>query len=239
MPEGSGMTNAPDITEVTNIHNQMRRDTRRFVEAVRIATPDERAARLGPLVRWARGFGHELHLHHPLEDNLFFPALAERVPGVVGVLDGLEADHETVARLLEEWGPAAEGLTDTTVPFAEARSRMLEMAITLRDLLSRHLDVEDDEVWPLFSIHYTAEEYEALHARAVKYLPKTGLGFSVPWNVFAQDEAIRARMIDTAPLALRVLFRLTKGRYLRLVAAAFADVPDIPFVPKPVVYTGS
>ncbi len=148
------------------------------------------------------------------------------------MLDSLEADHATVATILEEWGPAARRLADPTVPFAPARSRMLELATALCDLLSRHLDIEDSEIFPLFSAHFTLAEYKAMDAEALKVLPKKGLGFSIPWNAYAQDEASRAELIASAPLPLRLVFRLTKGRFQRLVAAAF------PFGEKPAVTAG-
>jgi hypothetical protein len=232
VPDDGFMKNEPDTTMVRNVHNQMRRDTRRFAEAVLTATPADRAGRLKPLARWAVGFGHELHVHHTIEDAVVFRHLAARVPSVRSVLDSLEADHETVAAILEEWGPAAHRLADPSAPFGPAQSRMLELATSLRDLLSRHLDIEDNEVFPLFPVHFTLAEYEAMDAEALKALPKKGLGFSIPWNVYAQDEAARAELIAGAPLPLRLIFRLTKGRFERLVAAAF------PFGQKPVVTTG-
>jgi|GEM_PF-1311555 len=212
-----------DLTHYQAVHDRMRFDTARFATAVETASPADRAGRLRPLARWAKGFAHELHLHHSVEDDILFPDLVARIPRVAVVLDGLEADHVVVADLLERWAPAAERLVDGRVPFGPAQAEMLGLAVTLRDLLARHLDVEDDEILPLFARHYTAADFEALTQRALEQLPKRGLSFSLPWNIAAMPADAAAEALATAPLPLRVLHRVTRPRFDRLVAAAFPE----------------
>ena len=137
------------------IHRKMRIDTRRYVMAVETATEADRSGRLVPLAKWAAGFGRELHLHHTVEDDHFFPALVERSPEAGEILAGLEHDHEVVAGILKQWGPAARDLADPTVDFETARAEVLALAVQLRDLLAEHLDIEDAQIVPRFD--------EALH----------------------------------------------------------------------------
>src|SRR5262245_4157708 len=127
------MEPTPDLTNYFAIHNGMRADTRRFVAAVAAARPDERSGRLRPLARWAKGFGHELHVHHTIEDDVIFPDLASRVATVRPILASLEDDHVTVARILDRWGPAAAELADPQFPFAESKDEVLGLAVELRD----------------------------------------------------------------------------------------------------------
>lgn len=208
------------------IHRKMRIDTSRYVIAVETATEGDRAGRLVPLAKWAAGFGRELHLHHTVEDDHFFPALAERHPAVGDVLAGLEDDHEVVAGILTEWGPAARDLADPTHDFSSARATVLAMAIDLRDLLARHLDIEDAEIVPRFEEAFTVEELQAIDDKVKRSLPKKGLSFALPWNVEALDPASRAELVATAPLVLRLLHRIHAPRFARLVAAAFDGVPE-------------
>ena len=208
------------------IHRKMRIDTRRYVIAVETATEADRAGRLIPLARWAAGFGRELHLHHTVEDDHFFPALVERSPEAAAILAGLEHDHEVVAGILKQWGPAARDLADPAVDFETARADVLELAVTLRDLLAVHLDIEDAEIVPRLDEVFTEAELEAIDARVKRSLPKRGLSFAVPWNVEALDPATRDELIRTAPFILRLLHRIHAPRFARLVDAAFAGIPE-------------
>ena len=137
------------------IHRKMRIDTRRYVIAVETATEADRSGRLVPLAKWAAGFGRELHLHHTVEDDHFFPALVERSPEAGEVLAGLEHDHEVVAGILKQWGPAARDLADPTVDFETAQAEVLALAVQLRDLLAEHLDIEDAQIVPRFDEAFT------------------------------------------------------------------------------------
>ncbi|MET0911488.1 MAG: hemerythrin domain-containing protein [Ilumatobacteraceae bacterium] len=208
------------------IHRKMRIDTRRYVLAVETATEADRSGRLVPLAKWAAGFGRELHLHHTVEDDHFFPALVERCPEAGDILAGLEHDHEVVARILKQWGPAARDLADPTVDFEMARAEVLALAVQLRDLLAEHLDIEDAQIVPRLDEAFTEAELEAIDARVKKSLPKKGLSFAVPWNVEALDPATRDELVRTAPFILRLLYRIHAPRFARLVDEAFAGIPE-------------
>ena len=212
----------PDLTFYYAIHRGQRRDAARYVEALESLEVGDYARRRA-LSKWAVGFGHELVAHHTIEDTVVFPDLARRVPATQAVLDRLEADHVRVHHLLEELNTTARALVG--LGFGEARVRALAVAIELRDLLQVHLDVEDDDILSVFAQQYSAEEYEALDEKCVKALPKKGIAFSVPWNISNFDEATRAELLPKAPRPLRVIYRLTKSRYERLVTAAFGEAP--------------
>ena len=214
-----------DDRQLRSIHEQMRVDTRRAAAAVETATPDDRQGRLPAFARWAAGFGHELHVHHWVEDDHVFPALIARRPRMAHVIDGLSTDHEVVADILERWAPAAARLADPSAPFADAREEMLELATGLRDLLQRHLAIEDDLVVPEMSDAFTEAEMQAIIEPVMRSLPKRSLPFTVPWNIEALAPELRAEALAKAPAPLRVVYRLTVRRHRRLVAAAFAGVP--------------
>ena len=95
--------------------------------------------------------------------------------------------------------------------------------IPFLDRLLVHLDVEDNDVLPLYWRHYTAEEYDAVFQKAVKKGKKTGLAFVVPWNVDCLEGAARDAFVAAAPPALRLVHRLVRPRYERLLTAAFGS----------------
>ncbi|MCU1361672.1 MAG: hemerythrin [Ilumatobacteraceae bacterium] len=218
------MDNAPDISHFFAIHRKMRIDTRMYVRAIETATEADRHGRLRPLARWARGFQHELAEHHFVEDEYFFPDMRRRVPAVATVLDGLEADHQVVDGLLLRWPVVAAQLVDAAVPFERAQREALDVARCLRDLLERHLAVEDNDVLPLYWQHYSIDEYATVSEMAIKNGKKKGLTFFVPWNVACTEGAARKQLLDAAPIALKLVWYMTRGRFARLERDAFGGI---------------
>ncbi len=217
------MDATPDLSNYYAIHRQQRKDLRRLATAVETATEADRDGRLRPLAKWAQGFGHELKTHHTVEDEIFFPAVLERVPSAKGLLEVLDADHHQLDPMIDRLGPGITELADARVPFEPLHAEMTVLTVELRDLLDRHLGVEDEDLLPLFYRNFSAAEYDDLHVRAQKSLPKTGIAFAVPWYVEALDEAGKQQALATAPLPLRLVYRATRRSHQRLVAAAFGD----------------
>ena len=74
---------------------------------------------------------------------------------------------------------------------------------------------------PLYWRHYSAEEYDVVFQQAVKNGKKSGLGFVDPWNVDCLQGDERAEFVAAAPLALRLVHRMARPRYDRLITSAF------------------
>jgi hypothetical protein len=230
------MQNTPDLTHFFAIHRKMRIDTRRFARAVETATVDDRRGRLGPLSRWAKGFAFELDEHHFVEDTYFFPELSERIPSARATLDELDADHRVVDDISSRWTEVAARLADASTPFESAKAEALEMAVGVRDLLQRHLDIEDRDILPLYWRNYTADEFDRVYQRAVKGGKKKGISFVVPWNVLCLEPADQTTLIELAPAPLKIVWWLTRRRFRQLEAAAFdgidVDLDDLAPIPS-------
>lgn len=141
--------------------------------------------------------------------------------------ESLGDDHALVSGILVAWKDAARQLADPTHAFETARREMLTLATQLRDLLLGHLDLEDEVILPLFFDHYTDESWTALNKQAITVLPKTGLSFSIPWNVEALRPEDRPALLREAPVVLRIIYRLYGSRFRRLTATAFAGVRSL------------
>jgi len=211
----------PDISFFFAVHRHMRSDLDRYLDSVSRAVESERSTRLRSLHRWVTGFICELEEHHFSEDTFFFPDMRRKVPSSTTIIDALEAEHHRLDEMLQAWPQVSAKLADPAVPFARAKSEAVELANQLRELLAAHLDIEDHDVLPLYWRHYTASEYDDLQALAVKKSKKKGLWFVAPWNVDNLEGAERAAFIAAAPLPLRLVHRLVRPRYDRVVAAAF------------------
>ncbi|MEO8696614.1 MAG: hemerythrin domain-containing protein [Acidimicrobiales bacterium] len=219
-------TTTPNLSFFFAIHRKMRSDTARYVRAVATATESDRQGRLSPLARWSKGFVHELEEHHFVEDTYFFPDLRNRVPVAGPILDRIVADHRALDELLGRWPAISARLTSAATPFMEAKQEAHAHAVAMHELLLDHLDVEDNDILPLFWRHYSAAEYDTVYERAVKNGKKRGLGFVIPWNVDCVDGDERAALMAVAPLPLKLLWYGTRRRYARLVADAFGAVVE-------------
>lgn len=96
-------------------------------------------------LRWATevdGLLAELEQHQVLHEEVLFPALTERCDAVDDRLAVLATEHRSLKAA----------------------------AIELQSLLARHLDVEENDVLPLFYRHFEADEVAVL-AEAVESPP--------------------------------------------------------------------
>lgn len=211
----------PDLSFYFATHRHLRADLVRYTETVAALTPDDRATRLPALARWVKGFTCELEEHHFAEDEVFFPEMRRRVPAVADVLDGLDDDHKRMDDLLAGWPARMAALTDRDQPFEPAKAAALAMGQELTDLMHTHLDVEDNDILPVYWRHYTAAEYDALQQTAIKKGKKKGFAFIAPWCVDSVEGAEREAFLAQVPWVMRAFHRMVRPRYDRLIATAY------------------
>jgi hemerythrin-like domain-containing protein len=214
------MSDAPDLTFWLLLHQAMRESGDQLAAA--LSSLDEGdPTRARALHRWFRGFDGELHHHHMVEDDIFFPALAARVPSYEPTSGAeVEADHARLDELLAELRSALAtmaGEGEWGLAVGRARAASSELAA----LLHRHLDLEDEDVLPVIARHFTVEELDVLHAQAATSLPLTQARFTVAWLMRNLDAEHQALLLAKAPGILKVVWRLTRGRYGRLVDQGF------------------
>jgi hemerythrin-like domain-containing protein len=219
----------PDTTTYYLVHRAMLASSAQLAAAlVGLARGDRRRARA--IVGWYRGFTGELLAHHTIEDELLFPSLASQVPEVWAAYEAdLAADHEHLDHVMAGLDAALDALADGTPEWTAVHRRAVVLARELRDHLADHLQVEDDEVIPLFERHYTAEEYEALDQAAVKHMKLRQLWFTLPWMVAACTPEERGRLLAGAPTPLTWLWKAARASYARRASYALGTtVPRRP-----------
>jgi hypothetical protein len=212
------MYNPPDLNSYYMVHAAMRRGSRQLATA--IAGLEQRDVGRVRDVRWySDGLIHELHAHHTIEDDLFFPTLAERVPAFAEYESTLADDHDHLSEVMAALSEAMRGLADAgrwDVHHPVAVEQSMELAV----LLERHLALEDDDVLPLFERHFTADEYHQLDQQAVKRTGLRQLLFTVPWAVTTANPDAAAHALEHGPAVLRIIWRVTRRRYVRRAARA-------------------
>jgi iron-sulfur cluster repair protein YtfE (RIC family) len=210
----------PDLTAYYAVHDAMRTSNQWLVAGIaRTELGDRR--RTAAIRRWFAGYAGELRNHHHNEDHIMFPALVARVPAFADFDDGLANDHLRLDAVIDGLDVALR-LWDEQPASETARGRALDIANDLHDLLAEHLDIEDADVLPLFEQHLSVEEYARLDEQVMEHLDMRQALFTVPWLLTSVDRATAAALLGPAPMALKVLFRLTRRRYTRLARRAFA-----------------
>lgn len=177
--------------------------------------------RLAAFRRYWAGYAGEVVAHHTTEDDVVFPALVERVPEMARLMARTDGDHhhldELMAAVTAALGEVADGAS------AERVSALLgEVA----DHMEEHLGLEDEEILPVIAAHFSQEEYEALEEKALEII---GLGsqaaFTIPFLAARVDDDVRRQLLGTAPLPVKVILRLFRGRHARLAARALGTAP--------------
>ena len=208
--------NPPDLTMYRLVHHGLRRGAHRLAAgAAQLDIGDRRQVKA--FASYWDGFAGELTAHHKVEDDFFFPALIERVAVAEHALAGIEGDHDELDRLIAKTADEVEHVVGGggTITLC----RLLE---ELDEHLDRHLGIEDDDILPLFERHFSAEEYAELDEAAIKSL---GVGsqalFTVPFIAEMATPPQLMKMLIEAPLPMRVVYRLGRRRYARMVTRAF------------------
>jgi hypothetical protein len=213
------MSEIPDLTVYHLVHRAMRETASQFARALTELTYAD-VRRASALEWWWTGFAAELHNHHTIEDEIFFPALALKVPAFAAYEAGLAADHARLDEMMSGLTTATAQLAAGGVwnqPYASA----VELSAELARFLDDHLTVEDEDVLPLFVRHFTASEYAELDERAMKHAPMQQMLFNVPWALSAVGHEERRELLTVLPTPIRVIWRLTRRRYERRAELAF------------------
>ncbi|MFN8020349.1 MAG: hemerythrin domain-containing protein [Acidimicrobiales bacterium] len=215
-PALTAATDLPDLTGYRGVHHALRTATHRLAVAAADMSPND-APRVRALRRYWNGFAGEVHAHHTVEDDVFFPALGARSPQFAEYAGQLADDHHVLDELMLD---ASANIEFFTRP--GAASRAVRVLARLATHMDEHLDLEDDHVLPMFSRLFHPAEFAELEQHAVEAI---GLGaqaaFTVPFIVDAMSPADREHTLAGAPKPLKVLYRLTRSRHARLDRALF------------------
>ncbi len=214
----------PDLSGYREIHHALRVAADQLVAVLSAQTPRKRSAPAA-LHRWFTGYSAELAAHHRVEDEVFFPAIAARVPAYAEYERTLTADHERLHNLIGGCNTALRRLGSAgSAGGPDEVAAALAAAVELRDLLTEHLDFENADVLPLFERHFSPAEYAALDRKAIQAVSLRQALFTVPWFMATASPQGAARTLADAPLPLKLIYRLTRGRYARLQQQAFGQL---------------
>lgn len=198
------------------MHDAMRRDARRLVDAADSTTD------LPALARWFDRFEAVIEHHHHCEDDIVWPGLAALIAGRDCGAEGtslLRAREE----LLDDHHDLDAAMTAVRTSLHDASSVIdrHDAARRFEACLDAHLAREEAAVFPLLTAHVSEEEFAVLEHAVVEVTPLSAMTFTVPWIMDEAPADLQATVRDGMPTPIRLLNRwLLQPRYRRLVAAA-------------------
>ena len=151
--------------------------------------------------------------------------LAERVPTFAEHTGRIAREHQLLDDALRGVDAALDRLVEDEAARA-ARRDARDAACELSSLLDLHLGFEDADILPLYVRHFTEDEYAEVEARARKLLEVRRLPFGVPWIMGATTPSERSRVLDSAPLALKLVWYASRRRHARLSARALGPTTE-------------
>jgi hemerythrin-like domain-containing protein len=209
----------PDLTTYRAVHTALREAASRMAAAAgTLRRSDWR--RIDAFSRYWRGYAGEVLAHHTVEDDIFFPALVERCPVAGSLIARTDADHHHLDELMS----AIDGAVARMVR-GEGPGDVADLLGQLAVHMDEHLGFEDEDILPLFSRHFTGEEYDAMEVEAKKAL---GIGkqaaFTIPFVLYWLEPGTVTHLMAAAPAAFRVLHRLTRRRHARMARTALGEL---------------
>lgn len=209
----------PDLTGYRDLHRALLVSAERLTERLGQPNHDRRSRRA--LERWYAGYRGELRHHHHVEDHVFFPALAQRVPSYQEYSATLDSDHIELDTLVDRLGSAIHDAVSGDEPGDEPRVVAFGCAVALRDHLADHLAFENDDILPMFERHLTVDEYGELERRALQGVSLRQAWFTVPWYMSTVDPNTARTTWADAPVAMKFLHVLSRRSHARLNDRAF------------------
>jgi len=211
------------FTIVFLIHEAFRRDLDRLRAAVSSPKMDSaKAQRLGTHWEFVKD---QLHHHHRVEDESFWPLVRPKFAGrsdELAVLDEMEAQHRALEPTTEAVDRGFEAFLKE--PGDRTGAELAAYLAEFRTQLAAHLEDEEQRCFPSVDAVLSVEEFESFGKATAKAVGMRGSARFFPW-IF--DEAIpveRQAVLSMPPPPVRVLCRYVwEPRYERQVATLWTD----------------
>ena len=221
------VTEAPaDVRMMAIIHDGLRRDLARAIAVVSTepGPGDRQRDAIGEHIGWMMEF---LHAHHDGEDTVLWPLVRERDGGAGELLDTMEGDHRRIAPLIDACTLAADRYRSAASD--DARVALLDALQQLTDGLLPHLQREEAELMPIFSVTVTERERRAVeHEHFIKPKSLTQLAREGHWLLDDLDPERRRVLLHAVPPIPRfVLVRGFAKRYRRRATECWGPVDPL------------
>jgi hemerythrin-like domain-containing protein len=136
------------------------------LHALKQLARDAQDARVKPQFAVFRAMLHYIdeypeQLHHPKEDEVLFPLVANRAPGAQKLIDALRGEHEEGARLIRELERALVLFEDS---WPAGARKFVDTVDAYADFHWRHMRKEEHELLPLAERHLSPQDWKVVDA---------------------------------------------------------------------------
>lgn len=194
------MSSRLDLTAMYVAHAALRRELEHLAR-ITAGTGDDPMHILPTAAGWEL-FKKFLHIHHTAEDDTLWPALRQTLadrPDDLALLDAMEAEHATIAPIIEEIDTA---LADRDT----GPQRLGDLTDALVTHLRGHLKHEEDETLPLIAVTATPQQWQHFGQVNAK-LVGDDTRRTLPWMLDGATEAEVATMLAPLPEPLRIAYQ--------------------------------
>ncbi|GAB2471860.1 hemerythrin domain-containing protein [Jatrophihabitans fulvus] len=210
----TGPTAVGAAAEMRTIHTIFRRELRLAPALIRSVEHGDRlrAAMVNTHLDLLDRF---LHHHHTIEDDMVWPILLDRVAGEIAPLvELMEAQHATVARLLEE-AQTVRGAWRTTADAGTAH-RLADVYGRMHDALLEHLEAEERHVMPLVERALSKKEWLRIAKKAQRSMPLKDGPRVLGMMAYDGDPDVVREMLGAVPGPFRsVVIRMGHKAYAK------------------------
>lgn len=197
------MSTRPDTSDMVRAHAVIRQAFAGVPQLLGAVAADD-ADQVARIATYYEGVLLFIRIHHEGEDELLWPRLRERCPGVASVIEHAAEQHEQLLDHLV----SAESLLDAwrDGPTVDRAAALAAGLAVLGANLVAHLDDEERTILPLVEKHLTVEEWDQLPAHGALQWRRRGP--QLRWLVMGllreqQSPALRAEIEARWPDAVR------------------------------------
>jgi hemerythrin-like domain-containing protein len=208
-----------DVRMMYVMHHAFRRDLVMFADAAAATPADDTDAWAALAKRW-EVFSEILHHHHSGEDAGLWPWLMQAASeDEQAILEAMEAEHEQIDPILTSCATGFETVTRTRS--AWDAEHLAERLAAARDSLLAHMGHEETDAMALVQKYMTQEDWQhVVENNFDKKIEPRLLLRAVPWIAYELPQEVADELLDEAGLPMKVVLRLTRGRFARLQATA-------------------
>jgi hemerythrin-like domain-containing protein len=191
-----------DVLGMRLAHRIMLRDANRLTDlAEQIAAGavplDTRRTRA--VADYVRDWGHSVHHHHSVEDEILWPVLVDSAGPHVD-LSELSDDHAALTPMLDRL--QTSGAAFAARPGEDTATALAVALAELRDTLTEHIGEEEAAVFPVIERYVSVRDWDEVEKRIQK---RAKLSFELPRVIGAITPEEWPAVSARAGLALRVV----------------------------------
>ena len=212
----------PDTHEMVIIHRFIRRELRLLPALVR-SVPAGNAPRVRMIAQHGLDLLDAIHIHHGGEDKLLWPLLLERSRPDAGLLErmrvqhtGIDASVRSARECLLRW---------ENDPDSDAAAQAASHAEKLEELLTAHLDEEEERILPLAAKVMSTAEWALLGKHGVSHTPRNRLLRQLGQILEDTSQAERRDFLRRLPPPPRILWAaLGRRQYAAYIRQIRQDI---------------